>query len=195
MDHDTQRLFVRQILGAYKTMMRTLLRKATHTVLGKWPENVVLKKYYKRPMLNVGCGSNIIEGAVNLDSMLPEAGCEVDLLPGVTATDFFDLPEDEGWRTIIAKHVWEHNERNAFLNHAFKLLVDGGHLCIILPDIDTLGRKYYWERPGHVWAASRNGILQHIHPRDWTLVQFDRLGRWGYPWSFDIVLQKGGETT
>ena len=93
--------------------------------------------------LNLGCGNDYIDGAVNVD-MNEDVKCDMvldienDKFPWINGT------VDQ----IIAKHVVEHIwKRDQFMNKCWEVLKCGGTMYIETP---TAGTVAYWKDPTHV---------------------------------------------
>lgn len=87
-------------------------------------------------LLNLGCGTDILQGYDNID---------IRDLPGVIQADIKDLPyEPNSVDEIRAIDVYEHvsfTESRALLNHWVSLLKPGGRLIIQGPSIEVLARR------------------------------------------------------
>ena len=129
---------------------------------------------------------------VNIDSGRANSGVytwvDWEVTPDVIA-DGLHLPfKDGSVDCVVAKHFWEHVPKFAFLDEVKRVLKQGGYFCAILPNYKHLGDKFYWRDPTHRWAAWPE-MLETPYA-GWEIVQFNRLGKWGYRWAFDIVARK-----
>ena len=183
-----------------KTPLKTFIRKAKCTLIGDAPEYWVIKKYIKCGgfNLNVGCGDKPIKHTIGVDDYTLETYTDRKVKCDIVG-DALNLPfRDASVDTVVARHIWEHLPPTTFLAEMARVIKPGGHLCIALPNIDYPGPVLYWRDPTHLWAASPDPdrcfqILPLLLPgtkTPWTLVQFNKLGKWWYPWSFDIVVRK-----
>lgn len=107
--------------------------------------------------LNLGCGSNIKEGWVNID-LVPTPGA---IRGDITCLEQFSGKVDY----ILLSHVVEHvpfSRIDSALGHWNEVLVDGGKIEIICPDIEADINNYlrtgnYYRLQIALWGGQRNG--------------------------------------
>ncbi|MFV1958169.1 MAG: methyltransferase domain-containing protein [Planctomycetota bacterium] len=118
--------------------------------------------------LNVGCGSNVREGWVNVDLSSREADCRLDLRE--------DLPfEDASVAFVTSEHFFEHldypDDALHFLRECLRVLEPGGGFSVGVPDTEEPLRSYVagdgayaqrarekWKHPA--WCAT---ALDHVN--------------------------------
>ena len=79
--------------------------------------------------LNLGCGDNLIQGAINVDCFKGEGIDEV--------VDLTQMPwywKDESIQTIYLTHVLEHfQDQKGIIEECHRILKKGGRLIITVP--------------------------------------------------------------
>jgi predicted SAM-dependent methyltransferase len=89
--------------------------------------------------LNFGCGEFYQEGWTNIE-LVDDGTYRADLYADVR---HLDLP-DECAEAVYAGHVLEHialEDATQVLSEAWRLLVPGGRLCVVAPDLDRVDPK------------------------------------------------------
>ncbi len=88
--------------------------------------------------LHLGCGSNILDGYVNIDKFIKSNG--------VFNLDILELPyPDSSVDELLAEHVIEHltfSEEKVFFSQALRLLKVGGVLKVEVPDMEWVFREF-----------------------------------------------------
>jgi len=100
-------------------------------------EKILHERYSQKLKLNLGCGSILLPGYVNIDLYNPLAQKQMD----VRHLDYPDNSVDE----IAAFHLFEHFscfQANDILKEWNRVLVPGGKLILELPDILELCRNF-----------------------------------------------------
>lgn len=142
--------------------------------------------------LNVGCGTDYMQGYVNIDGSDSLPG--VDKVMDISQTSLRNEFEDESCDEILAKDILEHHfhwEAVQLLKDFFMLLKPGGKLTIRVPDCEsiinnqtyTIEQKLTWLYGGQdvpqgrdlEMDASRLKYPQYFcHKYGWTI---DRIAR------------------
>jgi ubiquinone/menaquinone biosynthesis C-methylase UbiE len=118
-------------------------------------------KNLKSDRLNLGCGTDIREGWINLD---------VAALPGVDVRhDLQDLPlpfADECFSEILCKDILEHLEYIPLLKDLHRILKPGGVVEIIVPHFSSINSVI---DPTHckLFSASTFDFFTRNHPRNY----------------------------
>jgi len=88
--------------------------------------------------LHIGCGSNVLEGYLNVDKFVKASGVE--------NWDILDLPiEENSVDEILAEHLAEHltfQEESRFFKEMYRVLEPGGQLRLEVPDIEWVLRAF-----------------------------------------------------
>jgi len=125
-------------------------------------------------ILDLGCGSVKVEGAVGLDN--------VDI-PGVDIVhDLLDFPypvENESFENIYLRHVIEHfclNDFEKILNECFRILVSDGLLKITVPHsfsiaafTDPTHKQFFTFGSGHFWDKKYQKSYYNEIDSSWEL--------------------------
>jgi predicted SAM-dependent methyltransferase len=114
-------------------------------------------------LLNVGCGDAIHPDWVNVDS--------APALPGVIRHDLRRaLPfADASFDAVYGSHVLEHLEPEAgarLLCECHRILVPGGIVRIVVPDLETIAKLYL-----ESLAEAQRGDAQAAFRYDWALLE------------------------
>lgn len=175
-----------------KTPLKTFIRKVKCTTIKAKPEWWVVSPYVKGVTINVGCGRDLHKGVIGVDNLMANTYAGWDAKPDVIA-EATNLPFEDGTvDTVIAMHLLEHiPERELFFKEAFRVLKDGGTLAFVLPNHDYLGDGCYWADPTHLHLMSPQ---QDWERKDFELVQKNKLGKFLYSWSFDVIYRKPSKT-
>jgi predicted SAM-dependent methyltransferase len=127
-------------------------------------------------LLNIGCGSVFHANWINVD-LVPSS-------PDVISWDFRNgIPySDNYFDACYSSHVVEHlttSESSFLINEAFRSLKPGGILRVVVPDLETIVRKYIC-----FLEQSVVGIDEAIPNYDWMMLEL-----------YDQVIRKfsGGE--
>jgi len=171
---------------------RTFKRKVITNTLGVRPERHAYQKWIQGKLLNIGCGRDYIEGAVNVDNLQVTTYTSYKLKVDFIA-DACALPSvwADRFDTILASHLWEHQpDPHAFLTEMHRVLKPGGRFIIVVPNYRYMGHTAYYRDPTHLWPFAP-AMLEHCLKQDnrWKILQFNKLGRW-YKFSIDVVLEK-----
>jgi predicted SAM-dependent methyltransferase len=143
--------------------------------------------------LHIGCGGRIMPGWINID-MRPGAGILVMRLP----KGLRKLKDDSVYR-IYASHFLEHlgyrEEAMSFVQECYRILVPGGVLRIVVPEIELIIRAYVTSDPGFF------EIQRSMHP-EWCTTKLEHLmyalqqnGEHRYGYDFETIkklLSQGG---
>jgi SAM-dependent methyltransferase len=160
------------------------------------------------PVLDVGCGSSQIIGA------LPEGSVGVDILlrklrygrkfgtPLVQASGF-ELPfPDESFNCVLCSQVIEHVPKESpVLDELCRVLAPGGRLVLGTPDYDNwewvyIEKLYGWFAPGayadeHIAHYTYDGLVQIFTDRGFTL----EASRYILQGELILAFRKGGLAT
>src|ERR1700676_905881 len=103
-------------------------RKVARWVYGRWGQSAQIQSYLRsteEPRLNIGCGSNILAGWMNIDL---EGGRHGSIF--MDATQPWPLPGN-AFNAILCEHMIEHISKEQgrhLLTEAFRVLRPGGEL-------------------------------------------------------------------
>jgi SAM-dependent methyltransferase len=160
------------------------------------------------PVLDVGCGSSQIIGA------LPPGSVGVDILlrklrygrkfgtPLVQASGF-ELPfRDESFSCVLCSQVIEHVPKDSpVLDELCRVLAPGGRLVLGTPDYDNwewvyMEKLYGWFAPGayadeHIAHYTYDGLVQIFTDRGFTL----EASRYILQGELILAFRKGGKAT
>jgi SAM-dependent methyltransferase len=121
-------------------------------------------------LLNLGCGNRFHPDWIN-----------VDLFPGASRVRQHDLRKplpfpDQSFEAVYHSHVLEHLPRAAapgFLGECYRVLVPGGVLRVVVPDLESIARLYLQSLEGAV-----AGDPQAAQRYDWMVLELlDQLVR------------------
>jgi SAM-dependent methyltransferase len=134
--------------------------------------------------LDVGCGAGQLMVALKLAGWEVE-GVEWDPIAAETARktsgqhvwvgDFrgVSLPR-EAYHLVVLHHVFEHLEDpHAVLRRIAELLIPGGCVVLVYPNIDSLGARIFrdawvsWDAPRHVVLPSGNALISEAGRAGW----------------------------
>lgn len=87
--------------------------------------------------INVGCGDCLIDDYVNIDERDPSA----DIIAHVPPLSYQDGMVDEVWACHFLEHL-SPSDAAEFLHEAYRVLVPGGELGIVVPDTREIMRRY-----------------------------------------------------
>jgi predicted SAM-dependent methyltransferase len=109
--------------------------------------------------LHVGCGQEHLDGWINVD-IAP--GSKADLVWDVTRGLPFD---DDSVSLIHSEDFIEHlslEAGTAFFHECLRVLVPGGFMRVLTPDLLTFARAYVERGPGSLtWYADNFGVRTH----------------------------------
>ena len=127
-----------------------------------------LRRYPQLSYLHVGCGSVHLPGFLNTDCFLNR---DVDLPIDIR----FPLPlESSAWRGIYAHHSLEHipyRDACAFLREAYRILLPGGRIRIVVPDGGKIVDLYARHRERADSEIFQFHPLQHRNPEHRTAME------------------------
>lgn len=136
--------------------------------------------------LNVGCGDLPLVGWTNIDATFYPG---VDLVLRVPP---FPLAADSV-SEIYAGHFLEHLERDeahTFLLECYRVLIPGGRLGILVPDMAEIFRRYVADEPAPMeWPA---GIHRDLRDLDhmYEAIIFSTMQPSPHHWGYDLVTLK-----
>ncbi len=121
-------------------------------------------------LLNLGCGNHFHPGWVNLD-----------LAPADPSVQRYDLLQPlpfapESFSVVYHSHLLEHLPRERalpFIRECFRVLIPGGILRVVVPDLETIVRLYLENLRG---AMEGDPVCQQRY--DWSVIELvDQLAR------------------
>jgi SAM-dependent methyltransferase len=119
--------------------------------------------------INLGCGSRSRDGWINFDSSASRGVISHDLL------DPLPLP-DETVDFVYLSHVFEHFTRrdgSRLLEDIRRVLKPGGHIRVVVPDLELLARNYL-----AALTSSRGSAKGVSTDHEWAvLTMFDQVSR------------------
>jgi len=173
--------------------LRTFRRKVYANLNGHRPERKVYEKYMKPLLLNVGTGIDYIQGAVNIDNFQLHSYTVFKTKPDLKLDACEEWPDYFGgkFNTVLASHLWEHlPDPKMFFRNAWRALAEYGHLIIIVPNYEYMGKVAYYRDPTHIWQCPGQLMVSLIGEMGgWEIVQMNELGK-HYKFSFDLILKK-----
>lgn len=123
-------------------------------------------------ILNLGCGSNKIQGTINVDC---SSGVNPDLVFDIR--ERFPL-EDESFDKVFCFHCIEHIEkhkRGGLLREIRRVLVPNGHLVLSYPEFGKILQNWLSNKGGDrdFWEATIYG--RQLYPGDYHYAAIDSL--------------------
>lgn len=122
--------------------------------------------------MNIGSGSNPMEGYINIDNRDLGDNMVWDVTNGIPFPD-------ESVDKIVSSHFLEHltdKESLQFLDEALRVLKHGSELGIVVPHVLSPGAFY----PGHLsfWNEQRVDALQRLEhpPRPFSVLKNEKRG-------------------
>lgn len=164
--------------------------------------------------LNVGCGEFRQDGWVNID-VVRNGAVQPDIIAGACALPYFGETFDRVYLGHVLEHLTKDDAVRA-LREARRVLVPGGQLCVVGPDIDRALRFFphddqlhreirtgagRWPGDAHLWDSTGDETAQLAIRSGWAHVEPCSIQRVpsGWPvvsrvdWQFALLATK--ETT
>ena len=127
----------------------------------------LIRRYCQGKILNIGCGSRHIKGAVNLDR---DPKCKPDVV-----ADFHQLPfEDNQFDTVLGFDIIEHTDKPEILvNEMKRVAKPEGTVIIACNDFDIQHQN--WEKnPEHVTYFNSEIFKKFFEPKGFSVFSLYR---------------------